>query len=63
MCSLNALLMLENGKKTQPDGTGREMYFEKHYFTVTGEVVEGFPTTINEVDPELINAVTSQMVP
>jgi primase-polymerase (primpol)-like protein len=47
-------IMLENGKKTQPDGTGREMYFEKHYLTVTGEVVEGFPTTINEVEPELI---------
>ena len=46
--------MLENGKKTQPDGTGREMYFEKLYLTVTGEVVEGFPTTINEVDPELV---------
>jgi hypothetical protein len=30
------------------------MYFEKHYLTVTGEVVEGFPETINEVDPELI---------
>jgi putative DNA primase/helicase len=46
--------ILENAKKTQPDGSGREMYFHKHYLTVTGEVVEGFPTTINEVDPELI---------
>ncbi|HZK71165.1 MAG TPA: hypothetical protein VFD03_06565 [Clostridia bacterium] len=47
-------IMLENGKKTQPDGTGREMYFEKHYLTVTGEVLEGFPTTINEIGPERI---------
>jgi putative DNA primase/helicase len=45
---------LDNGNKTQPDGTKREIYFENHYLTVTGEVVQGFPTTINEVDPELI---------
>jgi len=45
---------LESGNKTQPDGTKREIYFEKHYLTVTGEVVEGFPETIREVDPELI---------
>ena len=47
-------IMLESKNKTQPDGTGREIYFEKHYLTVTGQVVEGFPETINEVDPELI---------
>jgi primase-polymerase (primpol)-like protein len=47
-------IMLESRKKTQPDSTGREIYFEKHYLTVTGQVVEGFPETINEVDPELI---------
>jgi|GEM_PF-1784204 len=50
MCSI----MLESRKKTQPDGTGREMYFDKHYITVPAEVVEGFQSTINEVDPELI---------
>src|SRR5665647_137322 len=47
-------IMLENGNKTQPDGTKREIYFDKHIVTVKAEVVEGFPTTINEVDPELI---------
>ena len=54
---------LENGKKTQPDGTGREMYFGKLYLTVTGEVVEGFPTTINEVDPELVMQLYNKWFP
>jgi primase-polymerase (primpol)-like protein len=30
------------------------MYFDKHYLTVTGEVVDGFTSEIKEVDPELI---------
>ncbi|MHB8100923.1 MAG: phage NrS-1 polymerase family protein [Methanosarcina sp.] len=47
-------IMLENGNKTQTDGTKREIYFKKHITTVTAEVVEGFPTSINEVDPELV---------
>lgn len=47
-------IVLENGNETQPDGSKREMYFEKHYITVTGEVVEGFPSEINEVDLDLI---------
>jgi putative DNA primase/helicase len=47
-------LMLENENQTQPDGTKREIYFGKHITTVTGKVVEGFPTAINEVDPELV---------
>jgi hypothetical protein len=56
-------IMLESGKKTQPDGTGREMYFEKHYLTVTGEVVDGFPETINEVDPELLTQLHENWFP
>ena len=47
-------ILLENGNQTQPDGTKREFYFEKHITTVTAEVVEGFPETIREVDPEPI---------
>ena len=56
-------IMLENGKKIQPDGTGREMYFEKHYLTVTGEVVEGFTDVINKVDPELITQLYDKWFP
>jgi primase-polymerase (primpol)-like protein len=50
----NCPITLKSANKTQPDGTGREMYFEKHYLTVTGQVVEGFPASINEVDPKLL---------
>jgi primase-polymerase (primpol)-like protein len=56
-------IMLENGNNTQPDGTKREIYFEKHIITVTGEVVEGFPTTINEVDPELVMQLRNKWSP
>jgi hypothetical protein len=54
---------LKSGKKKQPDGTGREIYFEKHYLTVTGEVVEGFSATINDVDPELLTQLYEKWFP
>ena len=56
-------IMLENGKKTQPDDTGREMYSDKHYLTVTGEVVEDFTDVINKVDPELITQLYDKWFP
>lgn len=34
-------------RKKQPDGTDREMYFEKHYMTVTGNHVPETPLEIN----------------
>lgn len=60
---LTCPIMLESKNQTQPDGTKREMYFDKHYVTVTGEVVEGFPTTINEVDTELVMQLYNKWFP
>ena len=34
-------------RKTQPDGTDREMYQGVHFLTVTGNRIEGSPNTIN----------------
>ena len=50
-------------RKLNQMALGREMYFDKHYLTVTGEVVEGFPTTINEVDPELVMQLYNKWFP
>jgi primase-polymerase (primpol)-like protein len=56
-------IMLENKNQTQSDGTKREIYFGKHIVTVTGEVVEGFTSEINEVDPELIMQLYKRWFP
>jgi hypothetical protein len=56
-------LLLETGNELQPDGTKCEMYFQKHFLTVTGEVLDGFPTTINEVDPELVMQLYKKWFP
>jgi putative DNA primase/helicase len=47
------------GKGTMP-ATGRnrncrEMYSSLHYFTITGNVINGLPNTINEISQDIIN--------